>query len=296
MISSLVGDVMQGYHITNTINVSSILQDGLVPNLGVNSIYMGEDKLQVYFSSKKGIHLWRHDVKNFYKGVYPVTLKFLCNNIEYHKNREYIELDEYSTTDIIEADDIFVAGENRISLLEYYQKNKLEINHDQGDVINIKISELKENLHYFKFKVLSYDKIIENIRKIIDIFKLVKSSEKKNDFMKDTYFLINEILNQICYVELADRLEEDLLEIYNIIFSNSAFMNVMVLEYLFGVIKCYLMLQVESSFSINDIVKAYEFVEKNKKIIEKHCDLMNISVLDCLIKDTKKAYCKLSIN
>jgi len=204
-----------GYHITNKSNINSILKNGLVPNIGKNSRYVREQNFLLYFTTFDKINTWieRFDLdKNEI-----VVLKFPCDRF----GQRYDSANDYFTSDSISPTDISVIEDSKeLSLEEFYQINKSLLETETLKKVNELLKKITERLKQIEFASLDpedtwdYNEADPNLIDILEVLKIVRNLDCKNEFTNILNSIKNQTLKKLCTNNLEITTES---EIYNLV-------------------------------------------------------------------------------
>lgn len=175
---------IRAYHMTDISNIKSIVQDGLVPDIGRNSKMVHEVNFLVYFTTKPYINTTIKMLKLNPNSA--VILNFECD--DYGNRGDFLDC---CTKKQIKPEEISViVNEQPLTLEKFYNSNKEKINlyHDKKIVDCIR--EVNERLKEIKDKkveeedVWDYEQIDPNIISTMYLLKLLRNCDKKFDFNK----------------------------------------------------------------------------------------------------------------
>ena len=193
-----------GYHITNKSYINSILKNGLVPNIGKNSRSVREQHFLVYFTTFNFVDTW---IKRFNLDRNQIViLKFPCNKFE----RRYDSANDFFILDTISPENISVIDNGEeISLVSYYEKNKLQLDSETEKNLNVLLKNITERLQQIEFTSLepeegwNYNETEPNLIDILEMLKIIRSYNNKEKFVD----ILNNIKSQILKILCANNLE-----------------------------------------------------------------------------------------
>lgn len=215
-------DLVYGYHITKKSNINSILKNGLVPNIGKNSIYAREHQFLIYFTSVNYINKWIQ-LFNINENELEI-LKFLCTN--------YIKRDvsEFFTSDSILSDNILIiTRDEEIPLKEYYQCNKEILDLETIKTANKLLKQIINRLKEIEFTSMEpepentwqYNEVDPNLVDTMDLLKMVRSLEDKSQFVEVLNYIKDKTLKKLVENDLGITTGSVIYETLNLIFNDS---------------------------------------------------------------------------
>lgn len=196
-------NLINAYHITNVSNIKSILENGLVPDIGENSRKVQEQHFFTYFTTSNFIETW---IDRFQLDKNElVILKFPCKNY----NQRYDSANDYFTFETISPANILVVTNEEIPLKDYYQQNKEKIDVKLTQNIIVNISTIIERLEQIKSVTLDpedgwdYNEAEPNLIKTMDLLKQIRSLNDKKDFFDIITYIKEETLKKLVNNDLG---------------------------------------------------------------------------------------------
>ena len=173
---------VSAYHMTDISNMKSIVKDGLVPDIGRNSMMVQENNFLVYFTSKPNIDKTIKMLK--LNPDQSIILNFKCDDYGDRGN-----MLDCCTKKHIKPEEISVIVDDKpISLDEFYNINKERINLYHDKKIVDCISSVSERLKEIKDKkveaedVWEYEQIDPDIISTMYLLKLLRNHDNKDKY------------------------------------------------------------------------------------------------------------------
>lgn len=214
-------ELIEGYHITNKANVHSILLNGLVPNIGLNSISVDEKRLLVYFTTANCIDAW---IRRFHLNREDIViLKFSCDKW----GRRYDVANDLFTTDSILPQNIKVIDDEEKSLEKYYEENKKVLDLEEEKKINRTLKNIIDRLSVIDKNNLTaedgwdYNETEPNVIEIIDFLKIVSSLSDKSKYIDITLKIKEYALKKLIDNDLGITTDSEFYKLLDIIFNNA---------------------------------------------------------------------------
>lgn len=175
-------DKISAYHMTDLSNIKSIVQDGLVPDIGRNSKMVHEVNFLVYFTTNpyidKTIKMLQLNPNS------AVILNFECD--DYANRGDYLDC---CTKKHIKPEEIkVIVNEQPLTLGDFYNSNKEKIDLYHDKKIADCISKINERLKEIKDKkveeedVWDYEQIDPDIISTMYLLKLLRNHDRKSDY------------------------------------------------------------------------------------------------------------------
>lgn len=211
-----------GYHITNKSNINSILKNGLVPNIGKNSRYVKEQNFLLYFTTYNNIDTW---IERFNLDKNEIViLKFPYDKF----GQRYDSANDYFTFNTISPKNISLIDDNKeLPLNEFYQINKSVLELESLKKVNELLKRIIERLKQIEFVSLDsedtwdYNEADPNLIDILEVLKLVRSLDCKNQYQDILNSIKNQTLKKLCTNNLEITSESKIYNLITEIFTDS---------------------------------------------------------------------------
>lgn len=212
---------ISAYHMTNISNIKSIVQDGLVPDIGRNSKMVHEVNFLVYFTTKphidKTIKMLKIDPNQV------VILNFKCD--EYGNRGDYLDC---CTKKHIKPEEIrVIVDEQSLTLNEFYDlnKNKIDLYHSKRIVDQIEI--IKERLNEIRYKKVSkedawdFEQIDPDIISTIYLLKLLRYHNNKDEYKEIIDKIKEQTFSKLKENEIDFNEESEFFRVLDFLFKDS---------------------------------------------------------------------------
>ena len=214
-------EVIDAYHITNKANVRSILVNGLVPSIGLNSSSVNEKRLLTYFTTVDCIDRW---FERFHINKDDmIVLKFPCNKY----GKRYDTANDFFTSEFILPQKISVVNGEEKSLEKYYQENKyiLDLMEERKMITTLKtiIDRLNETDRndLTPEEGWDYNETEPNIIETVELLKIISYLNDKSNFTDIVLELKDKTLKKIISNDLGVTIDSEIYKLFDIVFDNS---------------------------------------------------------------------------